>query len=224
MKRLIYLSMAISLLIGLLPAVSAAQPPSAVGPEGPDRTAHPSGKPVPAWAERSTAAAGQRLLKSGVQGAGPDVLLVHGDADGDPYSPGYPEPDWFQTYYSISPSGVVPHDGSSYMAAFNAYYTQPTSSSRLATGPLDLSGASPQVDFWMVHDTTYSGPGPEYREDYVQVQVSTDGITWTDVGEPVLRVDGSCTTPCWRQHSVVLTGYDQNGVYVAFLGVSDYGV
>jgi hypothetical protein len=35
MKRFIYLSMAIVLLVGLLPAVTAAQPPPPASPEGP---------------------------------------------------------------------------------------------------------------------------------------------------------------------------------------------
>ncbi|MGE5156210.1 MAG: choice-of-anchor J domain-containing protein, partial [Betaproteobacteria bacterium] len=78
---------------------------------------------------------------------------------------------------------------------------------------------APQVVFWMSHDTGYST-----NADRIQVQVSTDGVAWVNAGAPVLRYDATCTTACWKEHTVLLpAGYNLNGVYVGFLGVSAYG-
>ena len=40
--------------------------------------------------------------------------------------------------------------------------------------------------------------------DQVQVQVSTNGSTWTNVGSAVPRYDGSTG---WKQHSIDLSAY-----------------
>ena len=71
----------------------------------------------------------------------------------------------------------------------------------------------------MSHDTGYAS-----NADRIQIQVSTDGVTWIDVGTPVNRYDASCTTACWKEHGVMLpAGYNINGVYIGFLGISAYG-
>ncbi len=127
------------------------------------------------------------------------------------------DPDWSQVNAGTYPT-ILPHGGS-YMAKFNSF-SQNGGSARLWTNALDLSGyAVPQVVFWMSHDTGYTT-----NADRVQVQVSIDGVTWSDVGAPVLRYDAAFTTPGWKEHMVVLpAGYNINGVYIGFLGVSAYG-
>ena len=128
------------------------------------------------------------------------------------------DPDWTQESIGANPT-ISPRSGG-YMAKFNSYNAPANASSRLWTDALDLSGyAAPQVVFWMSHDTGFPG-----NADRVQIQVSTDGVTWVDVGDPVLRYDATCTTPCWKEHGVVLpAGYDVNGVYIGFLGISAFG-
>ena len=113
---------------------------------------------------------------------------------------------------------IAPHGGTA-MAKFNSF-DQSGGATRLWTNALDLSGyAAPAVVFWMSHDTGYSG-----NADRLQVQVSLDGTTWVDAGAPVLRYDAAYTTPGWGEHAVVLpAGYNVNGVYVGFLGISAYG-
>ncbi len=128
------------------------------------------------------------------------------------------DPDWTQESVGVNPT-ISPRSGS-YMAKFNSFNAPNTASSRLWTDALDLSGyAAPQVVFWMSHDTGYSS-----NADRVQIQVSTDGVTWVDVGDPVLRYDATCTTPCWKEHGVALpAGYNVNNVYIGFLGISAFG-
>ena len=139
----------------------------------------------------------------------PDVLLVNADDDNGA--------GWFRFAAGFHPD-LAPHGGA-YLALFNPWYADFGTSARLETGALDLSGtASPELDFWMSHDTSY----PD-SDDRVQVQVSTDGTTWTNVGAPVSRYDASCSPACWQEHTVSLAGYDVSGVYIGFLGISEYG-
>ena len=127
------------------------------------------------------------------------------------------DPDWSQVTVGTYPT-INPHSGT-YMAKYNSY-NQNGGIARLWTGALDLSGyAAPAVVFWMSHDTGYSG-----NADRLQVQVSTDGVTWVDAGAPVLRYDAAYTTAGWGEHAVVLPpGYNINGVYIGFTGISAYG-
>ena len=69
----------------------------------------------------------------------------------------------------------------------------------------------------MYHDTGYTS-----RADRVIVQVSTDGgTTWSDVGAPINRYDG---TTGWAKHTVSLNAYvGMPAVRVGLLGISDYG-
>ena len=55
----------------------------------------------------------------------------------------------------------------------------------------------------------------------VQLQVSTNGTTWTSVGTAVNRYDASTG---WKQHSIDISTYKgQSTVYLAFVGISAYG-
>ena len=128
------------------------------------------------------------------------------------------DPDWTRESVGTYPT-INPHSGS-YMAKFNSFSTGSDGSARLWTGALNLSGyATPQIVFWMSHDTGYSA-----NADRLQIQVSTDGTTWVNAGAPVNRYDASCTTACWKEHVAPLPdGYNINGVYIGFLAISAYG-
>ena len=123
-------------------------------------------------------------------------------------------PDWSLVSSGSSPT-CSPYHGSN-MIKFNSYSCSSGSSARLATGAMDLSGvASPQLTFYMYHDTGYS-----YADDCVVIQYSLDGTTWTNV-TTIYRYDGSTG---WKEHVVDLSAVaGQPTVYIGFLGVSDYG-
>ncbi len=128
------------------------------------------------------------------------------------------DPDWTQESVGTNPT-ISPRSGG-FMARFNAYNAPNNASSRLWTDALDLSGyAAPQVVFWMSQDTGFPASA-----DRVQIQVSTDGDTWIDVGAPALRYNAAYTTPGWKEYVVPLpAGYNINGVYIGFLGISGFG-
>jgi len=128
------------------------------------------------------------------------------------------DPDWSRETAGTNPT-IAPHGGAA-MAGFNSYTSPAFASARLWTNALDLSGyAAPAVVFWMSHDSAFASSA-----DRLQVQVSMDGTTWVDVAEPILRYDAAYATPGWGEHAVALpAGYNVNGVYVGFLGISAYG-
>lgn len=81
---------------------------------------------------------------------------------------------------------------------------------------------SPQMTFFMSHDTLFSLPAPS--RDSLYVTVSTDkGITWTRVGPGFARIDPTFTTPGWKQETVDLAAYAGQTIQIGFEGVSDYG-
>ena len=110
-----------------------------------------------------------------------------------------------------------PHGGS-YLASFNSYTAASGSQTRLyrTSGfAIPSSASTATLTFWMYHDTGYS----TYL-DKVQLQVSTNGTTWTNVGTAVNRYDGSTG---WKQHTIDLTAYKGTTVQLGFLGMSAYG-
>jgi len=124
--------------------------------------------------------------------------------------------------WSIISSGTdpvaSPHGGSA-MVKFNSNDASSGSQTRLyrSTG-LSLSNLynSVTLSFWMYHDTD----GASYK-DQIQVQVSTDGITWTNVGSPIKRNNGKTG---WAQSSRDLSSYRGNSnLQIGFLGTSKRG-
>ena len=111
---------------------------------------------------------------------------------------------------------ALPHGGSK-LADFNSYTSVSGKTRLYYTGKISLpaTAASVTLKFWMFHDTNY-----QYFYDRVQPQVSTDGVTWTNVGTAVYRYNG---TSGWSQSSVDLSTYKGKTVYLGFLGISDYG-
>ena len=101
---------------------------------------------------------------------------------------------------------------------FNSFSVGSGNAARLAYGtPLNLAGAtSASLSFWMYHDTGYSS-----SDDTMQVQTSTDGTTWTNLGSLYHRYTG---TTGWEQITLDLTPFIAGGPFqIGFLGTSAYG-
>ena len=165
----------------------------------------------------------------GYEPGAPTVLLTeYFDAASPPSLPaGWAQVDtsgttgsWATNAGTVHPSGGGTHSPPN-VAYFNSYTASSGFATRLLrTVGLDLSSINhASVSFWMYHDLGYAG-----YDDRLQVQVSTNGgTTWTDVGAPVSRYDGSTG---WAQEAVDLSDYTGPGntdVRVGFLGISEYG-
>lgn len=124
--------------------------------------------------------------------------------------------NWARSTATVHPSGSAPHSGAG-LAYFNGYTATRGDTTRLArttTIALPADAASAAASFWVFHDVA------DASSDRVQVQVSTDGTTWTNVGTAVARNDG---TSGWGQHTVSLSAYLGQSVQVAFLGIGGLG-
>jgi len=114
------------------------------------------------------------------------------------------------------PSGVIPTSGA-YMAEYDVYIISSGNSARLYTPALNFGpGTACTLYFNMYRCDDY----PTYN-DNVQVQVSTNGATWT-----TLATYTTYGTPeGWHNYMVDLSAYDgAPTVYVGFLGTSYYGM
>jgi len=112
---------------------------------------------------------------------------------------------------------TLPHGGAK-LARFNSYDADSGNQTRLyrTTGfAIPSSSTASSLSFWMSHDTQYPDA------DQLQVQVSTDGSTWSNLGSPVMRNDG---TTGWSQVTHDLSAYKgQSNVRIGFLGISAFG-
>lgn len=146
------------------------------------------------------------LFSDGFEGTGWSTAQVAGTAGA-----------WTLVASGIHPA-VSPHGGSR-LAAFNSWTSRSGNQTRLyrATGfAVASSTTTATLTFWIYHDTGYST-----YDDRVQVQVSTDGSTWTNVGAAVSRYNGSTG---WAQVTIDLSAYKgQSNLQLAFLGISIYG-
>ncbi len=126
-------------------------------------------------------------------------------------------PIWYTNVGTRYPSGGGAVSSPN-VVLFNSYSSSSGQARLYRTAGIDLTGmASPVVNFYMFHDSGYSGD-----DDNVQVQVSTDGGTaWQNLGTPFSRTTGTG----WIAHSVPLTGYTGSitDVRVAFLGTTAFG-
>ena len=112
---------------------------------------------------------------------------------------------------------VSPHSGAR-LAALNSYASAKGSKTRLhhtAGISLPATYSAVTLRFWMYHDTGY----PTYA-DQTRAQVSTNKITWNNVGPAILRNDG---TTGWTQVSIDLSAYRGKTVYLGFVGISASG-
>ena len=114
------------------------------------------------------------------------------------------------------PSGQPAHSAPN-LVYFNSFSAGTGGAARLyRTSGLNMTTVTtPTLSFWMYHDTGYTS-----SNDRVQVQVSTDGTTWTNVGAPVSRYNGTTT---WTQHTIDLSAYAAQTIQVGLLGISAYG-
>jgi len=123
--------------------------------------------------------------------------------------------------WSLVTSGTYPtcsvHAGS-YMAKFNSYNAASGSATRYYRSSgfaVASTYTTVSLKFYMYHDTGYSTSA-----DKVQVQVSTNGTTWTNVGTAINRYG---TTAGWSLATVDLSAYKGQTVYLGFLATSAYG-
>jgi len=125
------------------------------------------------------------------------------------------------TYVSSSsyPTGFSATQGS-YFVKFNGYSAKNNSQIRLKqTTSFSSSGyTNIVVKFDWTKDDGYSS-----NDDYVNVQYSTDGSTWTTAGSNITRYSASGDS--WTSQSITLpTGAEnQSTLYIAFLFTSKYG-
>ncbi|MEJ5166725.1 MAG: proprotein convertase P-domain-containing protein, partial [Thermoanaerobaculia bacterium] len=124
--------------------------------------------------------------------------------------------NWARATGTVHPSGGGTHSGAG-LAYFNSYNATSGNSTRLyrTSGTTIPSGSSSaSLVLWMYHDTGYTS------NDRIQIQVSLNGTTWTNVGAEIPRYDG---TTGWKQHTVNLSSYIGQSIYIGILGISGYG-
>ena len=124
--------------------------------------------------------------------------------------------EWSVVSNSINPIVDNPKSGTK-MAKFNSYEASDGNSSRLyRTGGIDLDNNSYSLVFWMYHNNRNN------REDFIQVQVSTDsGANWENLGNPIYRLSRSTG---WEKHIINLNEYKNIcDLQIAFLGVGRGG-
>ena len=122
------------------------------------------------------------------------------------------------TFAASGTHPTVSAHGGTKLAVFNSYTSASGSQTRVyrtAGFAVASTYTSVSLKFWMYHDTGYST-----YADKVQVQVSTNGTTWTNVGTAVSRYGA---TAGWTQPTIDLTAYKGQTVYLGFLGISAYG-
>lgn len=152
-----------------------------------------------------------------------------------PYVEGFntavPPTDWTSTvvlstgtvgHLTMATAGThpvcTPYEGTG-MAAFDSYTCSSTNEIRLATPRVNFAGvANPALSFYMMHDVNYPT-----LVDYIQIQVSTNGTDWTQVGDNINRYDAAYTTAAWALHTVDLAAYANQSIYVGILFHSGYG-
>jgi hypothetical protein len=123
---------------------------------------------------------------------------------------------WSLVTTSSHPTGIATHGGTK-MARFNSYDVSSGQARLYASSSITIPSSydAAVLSFWMYHDTGYSS-----SYDNVQVQVSTDGNVWTNVGAVIPRYNGATG---WANGSVDLSAYGGSTVQVGFLGTSYYG-
>jgi hypothetical protein len=135
--------------------------------------------------------------------------IVYGKAG---YTPG----NWASSASSANSDGIPAYEGST-LVYFNSHDTGPRTRARLyRTAGINMTSlSSTMLSFYMYHDT-----GASDSNDHIEIQVSTDtGATWSNVGNPVARFDGSTG---WKQASIDLSAYaSQTDLRLGLLGVSE---
>ena len=171
-----------------------------------------------AWEDAFTVTVGQL-------GVGTPVTAFSESFDGTTFPPaGWGQSDvsgtvcnWARSTNTVHPGSGGTHSGAG-LAYFDSYTSASGSSTRLYRSngfsiPATLASAS--VTFWMYHDKS------DTSGDQIQIQVSTSGTDWTNLGTAISRYNGSSG---WSQHGMSLNDYiGATSVQVGFLGMSSYG-
>ena len=82
------------------------------------------------------------------------------------------------------------------------------------TYAIPATAVNANLSYWLYHSKTYTS------SDTVQVQVSTDGVAWSNVGTLNYRYDSSVG---WKQATVDLLAYAGQTIRIGFLGTSQFG-
>ena len=127
---------------------------------------------------------------------------------------------YFNVVGSTYPAGFIADEGSDFVR-FNSYTCSSGNQARLKqTSSFSTSGySSITVEFAWTKDNAYST-----SDDYVRVQYSTDGSSWTTAGASnITRYQASGDS--WTNQSVTLPvgAENQATLYIAFLFTSQYG-
>jgi len=111
--------------------------------------------------------------------------------------------------------GGYPAMSGTYLAYFNSWSVG--SGTARVYAKYDLSATTnTQCRYWMFKDTGYPTSA-----DSVQLQVSSDAVTWTNVGPSEMRYDAA--GDMWHEIVVDLSAYDGQTVYIGIEGGSGYG-
>lgn len=132
--------------------------------------------------------------------------------------PGY-DPDWTASIQSSSPA-CMPYAGDAMALFMNA---RAGGMSRLATPELSVANTHAlRVEFWMIHSSELNYP--PYDQEGMQLQVSTDGENWTDIGAFMYRVDPAASSPFWRKHVFDISAYaGETQLQVGLVGLTMNG-
>jgi hypothetical protein len=119
---------------------------------------------------------------------------------------------------STYPTGFNPAEGDGFLR-FNSYDCQAGDSIRLKTlAPVSTAGYEYiRLSFDWTLDSEYAA------NDYLQFQWSTDGITWTDFGDPYTRYRANGSNE-WLHYELQLPSIaSTDNVYLALVFTGDYG-
>ncbi|RLD65564.1 MAG: hypothetical protein DRI84_06565 [Bacteroidetes bacterium] len=125
-----------------------------------------------------------------------------------------PSPTWDLYNGTRYPSGYDSHSGD-YLVYFNAFSVNGGVSRVYAWYDLS-STTNTELRYWMFKDDGYSG-----NVDSVQVQISTDGMAWTNIGSSEMRYDAS--GDAWHEIIVDISAYDGDTIFIGLEGGSDWG-
>ena len=115
----------------------------------------------------------------------------------------------------------TPYEGADYIR-FNSYSCDANATARLVSPAITTTGtASVDVEFYLGQDNSYSA-----SNDYVQLQYSTNGNTWTNAGSVFYRYSATAgASNSWVKNTVTLPAGagNQSKVYIGFLFTSAFG-
>lgn len=115
----------------------------------------------------------------------------------------------------------TPQEGTNYIR-FNSYICSSGASARLVSPAISTVGTSSvDVEYYWGHDNNYST-----ANDNVQLQYSTNGSTWINVGSVNPRyLSTANASVTWTKYTITLPSgaANQSKIYVAFLFTSAFG-